>query len=137
MKRWYQYDFKEEISMKYLVLLFALALPTLPHADADNDESHEQFIELCALTALAISKLTNARDHGVPLMRQLEEIEKARLSNDRSSLNDILFDSMRDAAPVIMSNPKLKSSEIYSRIFDNCVRRMNMVYDHLKRNELD
>ena len=123
--------------MKHLVLLIALALPTYSHADADNDELHEQFLELCALTALAISKLTNARDHGVPLMRQLEEIEKARLSNNRSSLNDILFDSMKDAAPVIMSNPIIKSSEIYSRIFDNCVSRMNMVKDHLKRHELD
>ena len=123
--------------MKYLVFLIALALSSFSHADADNDEAHEQFIELCALTALTISNLTNARDHGVPLMRQLEEIEKARASNDRSSLNDILFDSMKDAAPVIMSNPKLRSSDIYSRIFDNCVNRMNMIYDYLNRNGLD
>ena len=123
--------------MKYLVLLIALALPTFSHAAADNDELHEQFIEFCALMALSISKLTNARDHGVPLMRQLEEIEKARLTNNRSSLNDILLDSMKDAAPVIMSNPKIKSSEIYSRIFDNCVSRMNLVKDHMKRHELD
>jgi hypothetical protein len=124
--------------MKYLVFLITLALPTFPLADTDNDELYKQFLEMCALTALVNSNLANARDHGVPLIRQLEEIEKARVSNDRSSLNNILFDSMKDAAPVVMSNPKLKSSEIYSRIFDNCVNRMNNVRRaHVKRNAFD
>jgi hypothetical protein len=138
MKRWCVYTFKEEILMKYLVFLITLALPTFPLADTDNDELYKQFLEMCALTALVNSNLANARDHGVPLIRQLEEIEKARVSNDRSSLNNILFDSMKDAAPVVMSNPKLKSSEIYSRIFDNCVNRMNNVRRaHVKRNAFD
>jgi hypothetical protein len=137
MKRWCLPPFKEEIFMKYLVLLITLAFPTFPLADTDNDELYRQFLEMCALTALVNSNLANARDHGVPLIRQLEEIEKARVSNDRSSLNNILFDSMKDAAPVVMNNPKLKSSEIYSRIFDNCVNRMNNVRAHVKRNALD
>jgi hypothetical protein len=123
--------------MKYLVFLITLALPAFPLADAGNDELYRQFLEMCALTALVNSNLVSARDHGVPLIRQLEEIEKARVSNDRSSLNNILFDSMKDAAPIIMSNPKLKSSEIYSRIFDNCVKRMNNVRAHVKRNAFD
>jgi hypothetical protein len=132
MKRWRLYQFKEEIVMKYLVFLITLALPAFPLAYTGNDELYRQFLEMCALTALVNSNLARARDHGVPLIRQLEEIEKARVSNDRSSLNNILFDSMKDAAPIIMSNPKLKSSEIYSRIFDNCVKRMNNVRAHVK-----
>ncbi len=121
--------------MKYLVVLFFLGMPLVTYANAESDEVYKSFIEMCAITASAIESLAVARDFGVPLRRQLEEIEKARKSNEKTSTNEILFNSMEDAAFAVFENPNVSPTEVYSLIFDHCVLRMNSIKMYLDKGD--